>query len=469
MGLAVSQVRLLALTTRKADIELQMQINSKRKQMLTRKSTELAQQYYSRLQNSNIQYATSNGYEDVTYNYLMGETANNMITNDFWSQIATGSDKGIAQKHESRMILTNQYGEVVVNSELAIAAAKAKDSYADKSVQTQTCQALLDLIKNNQNNQQLQALYNTLRTLSGGEATIMKVMELMLKNGGYIDGGTVYKNGTNYYKSPQAAKGNATEDDIVTLQAGVCYTVNDANAALIESSCLYDGTSFISEFRQTNAKYLGNLIQYFAPILSAAIQNGTTADIKKEVALNEVSVAAPTDLNKNDDQLRAYIDTKLTTAGKCCKIVYNGRTRYFQKTAAGTSEILARQYYSYSVEKDDAYVNANNGEKLQAGFKSGVFQLCMVTDPEKGIFHKNTTLDYFIHMQHVVEKTDSSEREEITAWFNAEQALISEQETYWDAEIQNLSTELNSVNTEIESVKTLKSNAIKSVFDWGGS
>ena len=46
MGLAVSQVRLLALTTRKADIELQMQVNSKRKQMLTRKSTELAQQYF---------------------------------------------------------------------------------------------------------------------------------------------------------------------------------------------------------------------------------------------------------------------------------------------------------------------------------------------------------------------------------------------------------------------------------------
>ena len=59
MGLATSQVRLLALTTRKADIELQMQVNSKRKQMLTRKSTELAQQYYSRLQDANVQYATS--------------------------------------------------------------------------------------------------------------------------------------------------------------------------------------------------------------------------------------------------------------------------------------------------------------------------------------------------------------------------------------------------------------------------
>lgn len=110
-----------------------------------------------------------------------------------------------------------------------------------------------------------------------------------------------------------------------------------------------------------------------------------------------------------------------------------------------------------------------NTEKLQAGFKSGTYQLCMVTDAAKGLYHKNTTLEYFTHMNYVVQKTDSSKREEITAWFNAEQADISEQETYWDTEITNLSTELNSVNTEIDSVKQLKSNAIKSVFDWGSS
>ena len=90
MGLAVSQVRLLALTTRKADIELQMQINSKRKQMLTRKSTELAQQYYQRLQNSTIQYATSNGYEDVNYDYIMGQQVDGNYTSDFMSQVLFG-------------------------------------------------------------------------------------------------------------------------------------------------------------------------------------------------------------------------------------------------------------------------------------------------------------------------------------------------------------------------------------------
>jgi hypothetical protein len=72
-------------------------------------------------------------------------------------------------------------------------------------------------------------------------------------------------------------------------------------------------------------------------------------------------------------------------------------------------------------------------------------------------------------MNYVVERTDTSRREEITAWFNTEQAAINEQETYWDTEIQNLSPELSSVNTEISSVKQLKSDNLKSVFNWGGN
>ena len=71
MGLATSQVRLLALTSRKADVEMQIQLNSKRKTMLTREATELSKLYYAKLQNAKIQYSTTNGYKDVTYDYLM--------------------------------------------------------------------------------------------------------------------------------------------------------------------------------------------------------------------------------------------------------------------------------------------------------------------------------------------------------------------------------------------------------------
>ena len=63
MGLAVSQVRLLALTSRKADVEMQIQLNSKRKTMLTREATNLAKLYYAKLQNSKIQY-----FSNILYN-----------------------------------------------------------------------------------------------------------------------------------------------------------------------------------------------------------------------------------------------------------------------------------------------------------------------------------------------------------------------------------------------------------------
>lgn len=457
MGLAVSQVRLLALTTRKADIELQMQVDSKRKQMLTRKSTELAQQYYSRLQNANIQYATSNGYEDVTYNYLMGASANGSITDDFFSQVMTGGDYNIPQKFENRMILTDMYGQVVCNNELAIAAAKAKDTYADQTIANQTVQAIWDIMKSNQNNTTVASIMTKL--LSLGKDTAIKYMETMLNNGGYMNGGIVYTDGAgNFYKNASAAKeatlGDPTkicDNEIVKLQEGYCYQVLDMYGKIYGNIsgnlCTDSSGSFDLTMTKQATMYLGNLISYLGPILSAAMQNGTTAKITR----TKTAIAGD------------YEDAKTTPPSA------DGKVHYYDNGSPRT-EITAEEYYSYSIADNNnmGYVNAMNTEKLQTGFRSGTYQLVMVTDPTKGIYHKNTTLNYFTHMNYVVEKTDSSKREEITAWFNAEQAAISEQETYWDTEIQNLSTELNSVNTEIDSVKTLKSNAIKSVFDWGG-
>lgn len=444
MGLATSQVRLLALTTRKADIELQMQVNSKRKQMLTRKSTELAQQYYSRLQDSNVQYATSSGYEDVDYNYLMGQSKDGMIGADFLQQVATMSDQGIAQKSENRMILTDQYGQVVLNNELALVAETAKRRYSQSSVTTQSAHAIWELLQQNQDVSSIASVFQQLKRM--GEDKAIAAMELMLKNGGYKSGGTVYtQDQVTYYSSPQAAgnTANTSEKDIVKLQKGYCYEVLNPSGVIVSniSGHLYDGTQFVDLTTQY-AKYLGNLISYFGPMISAAIQNGSSASGDIEQTLNAGYTV-------NGDTW-SYSKDGVTKTGKL-----------------GDGEAV----YSYKINDDGnkRYTQALNTEKLQAGFKSGTYQLCMVTDSAKGLYHKNTTLEYFTHMNYVVQKTDSSKREEITAWFNAEQADISEQETYWDTEITNLSTELNSVNTEIDSVKQLKSNAIKSVFDWGSS
>jgi len=395
----------------------------------------------------------------------MGQSSNGMITDDFWQQVTTGSDQGIAQKSENRMILTDQYGQVILNNELALAVGKAKDSYSKSSIATQSCQAIWTLLEQNQSNTAVASLFQQLRAI--GKEDAIKYMELMLKNGGYQSGGVVYVNktagGPPYYNSASVAKNaaNCSEDDIVSLQAGYVYAVYDESGAIYNSlsGYFYDGSSFTNLSKQ-NAQYLGNVISYFGPMISAAIQNNSsgTEDIQasKQVTSGytlyyDEECHNPLPANPTEEQLSQAKGWK------------NGT----RQGVIGDGESVFT--YSLSDGENKGYTNALNGDKLQAGFKSGSYQLCMVDDAYKGIYHKNTTLEYFVHMNYVVEKTDSSEREEITAWFNAEQAEISEQETYWDTEITNLSTELNSVNTEIDSVKTLKSNAIKSVFDWGSS
>lgn len=75
MGLATSQVRLLSLTSRKSDVEFKMQLNAKRKTMLMRESSTLAKLYYAKLQQARYQYSTEEGYNDVTYGYVMGVNA----------------------------------------------------------------------------------------------------------------------------------------------------------------------------------------------------------------------------------------------------------------------------------------------------------------------------------------------------------------------------------------------------------
>lgn len=557
MGLAVSQIRLLALTTRKADIELQMQINSKRKQMLTRRSTELAQQYYNRLQDSNVQYATSAGYEDVNYSYLMGQTNPvGRYTDTFLKQIMCGntSDGTIPQKFENGMILTDQYGQVVVNNQIAEVVAKTQDCYPPEKYTTldQTAHAIVTLIQDNANNG-LSNLDKMMRDPTGNIdkeklKAILNVLRMMVTNGGGKDGGFLYTPDLEtFYCSAEGMK-NGNPDDIVTPQEGYMYSVRGSGSTgtglwnsspyNLSTKNVYIGgegaAAFLTDadFSPTNMEYLGNIVSYFAPILSAALTNGTTAKVDRfSPGTNIVDVTTdPTSSYSGTagDYIR-YVDghggiigyyqydgsnvtaietdpgidpigqNKTNASDPSWPTSYPGSAamaallpntgdwclidgKYYQNTGEnpdGSPHIeefvgdnSAEKFYSnfvYKTKTNDSFYSATNTEVLQSGFKSGVYQLCMVDDPMKGIYHKNTTLKYFTHMNYVIEKADSSKREEVTAWFNAENALISEQETYWDTEIQNLSTELTSVNTEIESVKRLKSDSIKSVFDWGGN
>jgi len=110
---------------------------------------------------------------------------------------------------------------------------------------------------------------------------------------------------------------------------------------------------------------------------------------------------------------------------------------------------------------------ALNDNYVSDALVSGSFQLATVN--EDGSYHENDSLTYFVTAGYVQSRTDSDVREEITAWYNAEKERISEKETYVDLQMDEWSTELEAINTEIQSIQSLIDDAISSVFDWGSA
>ena len=110
---------------------------------------------------------------------------------------------------------------------------------------------------------------------------------------------------------------------------------------------------------------------------------------------------------------------------------------------------------------------ALNDDYVSDALVTGSFQLATVD--EAGAFDEGGSLTYFVTAGLVQARTDSEVREEITAWYNAEKDRITEKENYLDIHMDDLSTELEAINTEIQSIQSLIDDAISSVFDWGSS
>ena len=106
-----------------------------------------------------------------------------------------------------------------------------------------------------------------------------------------------------------------------------------------------------------------------------------------------------------------------------------------------------------------------NDDYVSDALSSGTFQLATVND--EGNYDPDTSLTYYVTSGLVSQNNNSEVIEEITAWYEAEKARISEKEDYLDIDMDNLSTELESINTEIQSIQSLIDDAISSVFDWG--
>ena len=454
MGLATSQVRLLALTSRKADVEMKIQLNSKHKTMLTRESSELAKLYYAKLQNSRIQYATSDGYQDVTYDYLMGQDSFS-----YYNDILT---KGTYLKPAGNMLLTDNYGRVILSDDML--------------------DIVLETLNNNKNEED-------------------------------VDDLTYYAIGKLLYKIYDMAPNEAEiKEDIGTVKAWYSYLINPDNKDILE----YFANNGVYSTSMETVRLIDNKVCE----RNASDSSNPITPVKGRFYyfVNSESYTRTHDThqlyfptNKNADEFGFVRDPKITIDGQTghlftssndriaklrelCNLfnyygymfsaAFNGNqtvnyanmpennTRIinnFNVAIASGDVVYDPSTQKYVRNSNSKYKAVTNTDNLQEGLQSGIYQLVEVASKTNGTYTKAHGLDYFETLNYVTEKSDSDSRESVTAWYNAAKADLSEKEDYWDAEITALSSELNAITTEIESVKSLRQNAIESTFKWGSA
>lgn len=328
MGLACSQIRLLTLTTRKADCELGISLNSIEKMALTREQSALSAEYYSKLQAKKVCYYANGQYQKMNYHYLMG--------GQNYMEVLNGD---ASLKSDNNMILTDYKGQVVLS-----------DAYA-----------------------------KAITSVLGAGA--------MDQNG---RGGTFSQD-----KLPQILAAVLPGFKVDDIKAVIDEKEIEARSYSATKTNTLSGESTGEKVEVNNTdtvkSKIEKLVDFYLPIFQAAAANGWTTEYNKEMSLN-------------DD----YVSDALVT---------------------------------------------------------GSFQLEHVNDV--GNYDEGTTLTYFVTSGEVQTRTDSDTREEITAWYNAEKERIAEKENYFDLLTSDYSTELEAINTEIQSIQSYIDDAIQSVFDWG--
>lgn len=179
--------------------------------------------------------------------------------------------------------------------------------------------------------------------------------------------------------------------------------------------------------------------------VKAVLNNGSL-----EYGANFLTQNTMTGEQTSEDSFNKDLSTQVTSA---VSRIVNYYYPIFQAAAANgwTTE------YNKEMESDSNY--------LSDALVSGIFQLEQIDST--GTYKPDASLSYFVTSGLVLEKTDSSAREEITAWYNSEKEKINEQESWLDINISDLSTELEAINTEIKTLEDLINNDIE-VFDWGG-
>ena len=222
MGLAVSQVRFLTLTRRKADCELGISLKSMEKMALTREQSDLSSEYQSKLKSKKIVYYNNGQYYNMNYGYLMGYGANH-------TAVTNGT---CPLKDDNSMILTDYKGQVVLS-----------DAYANAIISVMGS-SIMDIEGRGQ-------------TFS--ESNIPQIMANLLP--GY---------------SVEEIQAVLNGDDVSSS-----YTGTETNLSTGES-----GDQVTVDTTKINTGMIQQIIDFYYPIFQAAAANGWTTEYNQEMNAN---------------------------------------------------------------------------------------------------------------------------------------------------------------------------------------
>ena len=224
MGLACSNIRLLTLTTRKADCEYNISIDSIEKMALLREQSKLSDEYYSRLQGKQIAYYANGKYSMINYNYLMGYGSN-------FTHILDGT---AALKNQNSTILTDAGGAVVLS-----------DEYAN---------AIIGVLGNSIMDENGR----------GGTFSVNDVPKILAK---LLDS-------------------FATEEEIKAVHEEgevEAYSVADEYGTISKTAT---GNSSVIDNTAANTEKIKKVVDFYWPIFQAAAANGWTTEYNKEMSSN---------------------------------------------------------------------------------------------------------------------------------------------------------------------------------------
>ncbi len=128
MGLAASQARYLALTSRKSDLEYQSQTINTRRLQLAYKTSEIARAYSEGMQNKSIQISFASDEETIWKDV----TWENLLENDF---LVIGTGGQSLEKNQSPYLFDSAYKVYYSQTEPTVTGYKDKETGDSKTIE----------------------------------------------------------------------------------------------------------------------------------------------------------------------------------------------------------------------------------------------------------------------------------------------------------------------------------------------